>query len=120
MRIASHFAALLLSVLAGLMANSAVNAQQSSGPTFWQDVRSGMSEAELRAIHPSILLSEQGSLVQNGVAVAGMTNTYFKMSAGRVQVKLSGDQIAVERMRKFFHNNNSPALVCPTDGKAGA
>lgn len=61
-------------------------AQSNAGPLLWQDVRAGMSETELRALHPSIVPSEQGVLVQNNVPVAGTAfNAYFKMVAGRLQ-----------------------------------
>ncbi|MDH2133023.1 hypothetical protein N5J77_17980 [Sphingobium yanoikuyae] len=61
-------------------------AQSSAGPVLWQDVRAGMTEAELRALHSSVVPSEQGVLVENNVVVAGMAfNAYFKMVAGRLQ-----------------------------------
>lgn len=86
------FAAVLLPILAGVTAGSA-HAQQGNGPILWQDVQAGMSEAELRRLHPSIEVSERGALVQKSVSVAGMTlNAYFTMSAGRVQaVQLQGE-----------------------------
>lgn len=85
MKVVNLFAAVLLPIVAGLTAGS-VHAQQSNGPILWQDVQAGMSEAELRRLHPSIQQSDRGALVQNGVTVAGMSfNAYFQMSAGRVQ-----------------------------------
>lgn len=91
MKIANH-SVLLLFISASSMTNSVAIAEQIGGPILWQDVRSGMSETELKKLHPTIQLSERGALVQYNVDVAGMTfDAYFNMNAGRVQaVQLQG------------------------------
>jgi len=61
-------------------------AQGSAGPLLWQDVRAGMSETELRTLHPTVQPVQQGVVVQNNVAVAGTTfEAYFQLVGGRVQ-----------------------------------
>lgn len=79
------------SVLVGCFVHS-VAAQAQSGPVLWQNVRAGMTEAELRAAIPTLQPSDRGTLVQNGVSVVDMPfNAYIELDAGRVKaVQLQG------------------------------
>jgi len=75
-----------LALMAAVMtAASGAWAQSAAGPILWWDIRKGMTDAEVRTLHPEIVPGERGTLVKNGIETAGtIFSGFIEMDEGRV------------------------------------